>query len=154
MGRAWRAGDVAMVTVEDREVFCTFYDTGRERGWFHGLGFTDHHYVACEGEADARPLVVIDPEDRDQVARLRDAVWPHKAVNLLQNWQAALRDFADPIPPKPEEPTGLGAVVVDACGDTWVRVSLRDTEPWQHRGERRQYKVINAAKVLSEGVTS
>ena len=66
----------------------------------------------------------------------------------------ALYELALEVAPKPEEPTGLGAVVVDACGDTWVRVSLRDTEPWQHRGERRQYKVINAAKVLSEGVTS
>lgn len=62
--------------------------------------------------------------------------------------------------PKPEEPTGLGAVVEEADGTRWVRSDImpyvaqwscaRPDEPW--RSVRRYYKDIAAVIVLSEGV--
>lgn len=37
-----------------------------------------------------------------------------------------------PKPPKPDEPTKLGAVALDASGDAYVRVSLQAKRPWYH----------------------
>jgi hypothetical protein len=82
---------------------------------------------------NARPLVVIDPEDREQVERLTkalvEAAYRHSNVVVSDQAstatrQAALREFADPKPPKPAEPTGLGAVVEDA------RASLAPHSVW------------------------
>lgn len=108
---------------------------------------------------DCAPVVVIDPEDREQVERLvaslgalSFSVWGCGAVSAMQ---AALREFANPKPPKPEEPTGLGAVVVDALGGRWVRTdpgAVAWTE-WDHPVTRAAYRNIDAVKVLSPGVT-
>ena len=60
-------------------------------------------------------------------------------------------------PPKPEEPTGLGAVVEDAEGQRWVRAfhHPHETHRWQNRlSGRRTYDGIDAVRVLSEGVQS
>lgn len=63
-------------------------------------------------------------------------------------------------PPKPEEPTGLGAVVEDAEGRRYVRHCPGDCEdgnlciPW-HRvvdAMNRTYDEFDAVRVLSEGV--
>ena len=58
-------------------------------------------------------------------------------------------------PPKPSEPTGLGAVVEDDEGDSIVRVlSGRQSEPWfGPDGERYEWVDINVVRVLSEGVS-
>src|SRR5690606_604511 len=82
-----------------------------------------------------RPLVVIDPDDVTQTdAVLRSLKYLamnqgvlHLTLEQLFGdeqsslFQAALREFANPTPPKPDEPTGLGAVVEDANGEKWVR---------------------------------
>lgn len=114
------------------------------------------------------PLAVIDPEDREQVERLRDAYdrafveqnpelsetpeWKGKRGNALQ---AALREFANPTPPKPPEPQGLGAVVEDDEGVRWVRydLNLERSYRWiSERGASEDYQDITAVRVLSEGV--
>lgn len=133
-----------------------------------------------------RPLVVIDPEDREQVERLAVAyttvesarsgdeyrAWENRSAEargrIVDGLAAALREFANPTPPKPEEPTGLGAVVEDADGARYVRDYERGAMPWaltkrtDTNGEhvdaydskaRRSYADIAAVKVLSEGVT-
>ena len=127
MTREWSAGDVALVT--DSE--------GQERLAVRGKvaisepcwWFPDTR-TWTKTDA-ARPLVLIDPEDREQVERLakawddlanghaelRDEAWTLSGLRL----QAALREFAEPPEPKPDEPTGLGAVVEDAEGNTWTR---------------------------------
>lgn len=57
-------------------------------------------------------------------------------------------------PPKPDEPLGLGAVVVDADGGQWVRIGRKRGNVWyQPHGKYWRYMDINAVKVLSEGVT-
>jgi hypothetical protein len=56
-------------------------------------------------------------------------------------------------PPKPAEPTGLGAVVEDAAGQQWVRITNPNQTPWMRGGSfPRQWRHIDAVKVLSEGV--
>jgi hypothetical protein len=105
---------------------------------------------------------VIDPEDRAQVERLL-GVWRteyrHDQRDLINGGQAdalqaALREFADP---KPEEPTGLGAVVEDANADLWVHSCQGGRAQWMRRNNPsawREWSEIDAVRVLSEGVQS
>ena len=134
--------------------------------WAAGGDYSILHRVA----ADLRRLVVIDPEDREQVERLH-TLWCEaivskgtSAARQIDSMQAALREFANPKPPKPpkpEEPTGLGAVVEDASGQQWVRcrpdggaarwrraapLDHPDADPWS------VWSALDAVRVLSEGV--
>ena len=77
-----------------------------------------------EACGDCKPVVVIDPEDRDAVARLYDLYASAPSDVGLRGHEFlahALREFANPKSPKPEEPTGLGAVVEAADGRRWCR---------------------------------
>jgi hypothetical protein len=117
-----------------------------------------------------RPLVVIDPEDAEQVERLYRAIFkafdnddvsgiePEDAVSM----RAALREFANPTPSKPDEPTGRYAVVEDDQGVEHVRVDAGGGEHaycWQTIGmpyaESRyaRWSDLSAVRVLSHGVT-
>lgn len=104
-----------------------------------------------------RPLVVIDPEDRDQVERLCAAMksngWTGIDDDAPSDMQTVLRSLV--APPKPDEPMGLGAVVEDEDLRHWVRTGFKF--PWaisydDDSGENRNYADINAVRVLSEGV--
>lgn len=150
--REWKPGDVlmvrgevALVTTCTPEIDDLYVETARGRCL--DMGRVD----------DARPLVVIDPEDREQIKRLVDLY--EGGVTLEGDMQAALREFANPTPPKPEEPKGLGAVVEDADGVRWVRVNCQPFTPFRevtdNSGGYCQYRLfdnIAAVKVLSEGV--
>ena len=115
---------------------------------------------------DLRRLVGIDPEDREEVERVARRI---ADTGVAMNWDdrtfanqqrainglaAALREFANPKPPKPEEPTGLGAVVEDVSGDRWVRAGSAIEPVWwcAPAAERKSYAEIDAVSVLSEGV--
>lgn len=112
--------------------------------------------------AHPRHLALIDPEDREQVERLWagwKAAGAYRAKGreseAVDSMQAALREFANPARPKPEEPQGDGAVVEDASGHRWVRIagSAVDSPPWRHRGHTaRLWDNISAVRILSEGV--
>lgn len=124
MKREWKPGDVAMVTARNRVV--------PYRAFFDGKTWREHGAdVFCvDSPTTHRPLVVIDPEDREQVEQLA-AIYANHGVALgyprndeidadrADSLQAALRILI--APPLPPEPTGLGAVVEDARGDKWVR---------------------------------
>jgi hypothetical protein len=85
MSREWKLGDVAMV----RGDVCLRLHNGL---WEHGRGDRFAY-----NEPTARPLVVIDPEDREQVERLASAI--RRAPGPFQvALQDALRAFADPEP--------------------------------------------------------
>lgn len=111
----------------------------------------------------ARTERLIDSWERDApehsnpvfVGRLRECLRRNPAP-------VQLREFAKP---KPDEPTGLGAVVEDAEGVKWVRLGRPGDDPtaddWRRAGwtsgdesERvwHFYADIDAVKVLSEGV--
>lgn len=127
--------------------------------------------------AAPRPLVVIDPEDAEQVERLMKTIIdkaPSVVVRHNQGgrhieWRAAslaaaLREFAAPTPPKPDEPQGLGAVVEDAKGVLWTRNEYKTNltgTVWisayhptlADESVMREYSDIDVVRVLSEGVT-
>ncbi len=115
-----------------------------------------------------RALVVIDAEDREQVERLAMLLVREKATLSDRGvWHsglaAALREFASPTPPKPDEPLGLGAVVEDTKGEKWIRVNIEADlpRPWAAQGNVGgnmsgwcAYADIKVVRVLSQGVPS
>lgn len=108
------------------------------------------------GFADGRPVAVIDPDEETglEVSRLWGLL-PDKLVSIDQ-LQDALREFATPKPPKPEEPTGLGAVVESARGNRYVRAGdgwLPETVLGLFRSPI-DWGDIAAVKVLSEGIVA
>lgn len=158
MTREWKPGNVA------KSRYGVVFKT--ERGWIFDDGSGPNGpETESYPPADLRPLVVIDPEDREQVGQLADLF--DGAVDGGSGWtgamQAALREFANLTPPKPEEPTGHLAVVEDVDGVRWVnwrdprdgavahdrhwQSSEMDAEKWCN------YSDINVVRVLSEGVT-
>lgn len=153
VGREWKSGDVGVNTKYGyRGIYvASCAQHNRPYGCWHNES----------GLADSiidprRPLVVIDPEDREQVERLWQA-WRDLAPDhcLAQdNMQDALRSLiADP---KPAEPMGLGAVVEDADGCQFVRRAIDWTDsPWVPARAAGFYEWadIAAVKVLHEGVT-
>lgn len=169
MSREWQPGDVAMVTYRLGECTETNLCAKTDKGWdclAPGVGFLMHGDVY-----EARPLVVIDPEDAKQVERLAQLVPdcgdpvnhcdPKQCLSLgcwTDRVQQALREFANPKSPKPDEPTGLGAVVRDAAGEVWVRADGGNHLPWTAGttdGASRWsgYERLDVVEVLSEGVT-
>lgn len=97
------------------------------------------------------PVVVIDPEDETTLSRL----WRSLPANLvsIDQLQSALREFANPKPPKPECPAGLGAVVEDEAGEQWVHFDSVSGWWWRDkRGRNARWHDITAVRVLSEGV--
>ena len=156
----WKPGDVALVEGHVSVM-------ARNGAWQWADGFTTIPL------GPVRRLLIIDPEDREQVERLIEvmaqakvwAVIPQEvdriAAYRADQMQAALRAMLEPPqPPKPEEPLGLGAVVRDADGVSWVRV-FPDGGPakWRRLGAgtnqpRSVWSAIDAVEVLSEGWTA
>jgi hypothetical protein len=113
-------------------------------------------------------FAVIDPEDAEQVKRLDDLLTRFLDGNEVPAYEgtegvmkAALREYANPKPPKPDEPTGLGAVVEDNEGTLWVRTEPADGDvpawvaSWTGRLDEPQpsdYADLLVNRVLSEGV--
>jgi hypothetical protein len=158
--REWKPGDVAICTIEGAVVVRTDSGTWHHPGYDSAQGLNDK---------DLRPLVVIDPEDRASVERLvhnyvaaANAATPPYGVGKVDTeavateMQAALREFANPTPPKPEEPTGLGAVVEAAAYTDEVRPFVRcpsDASPWtDDGGNGHAWSELDVVRVLSEGV--
>ena len=119
----WKPGDMAMAECLGMRVV-GIVDTD--------LRFytTDPRVVGVSSSAfcldSLRPLLVIDPEDREQVRSLLETYgrqftdWTPELDSNVTRLQQALRAMlAPPTPPKPEEPLGLGAVV-EYDGSRWV----------------------------------
>jgi hypothetical protein len=143
--------------------------------WLHNNGVIGDksmcpgHGVYCK----PRRVAVLDPEDREQVERLREAAsrWADRVPYLdmrepgdlthLDAFQAALREFADPKPPRPEEPPNWLAVVEDSKGVEWYRWSVRPKDreqAWisvfdEGRCYPTAYADLTPVRVLSPGVT-
>jgi hypothetical protein len=115
----------------------------------------------------ARPLVVIDPEDAEAVERLVSLMTTAevmKGYSFADGVRDALREFANPTPPKPDEPRGLGAVVRDSKGYLYSRGYPDQADDFVHvwhvvdRAANKprswwKWDEIDAVEVLSEGVT-
>lgn len=110
---------------------------------------------------DRTPLVVLDPEDREQAERLLIASWAGirkgpASDEEIDRAQAALRSLV--APPRPEEPMGLGALVeADYSGGRgrarWARSEGHSwvclTPGWV--GELCQWSSLVDPRVLAEG---
>jgi hypothetical protein len=147
----WDPGTVAMVAGRDGTEVAAIWQGNQ---WATSTGRYLNHW-----QVTVRPLVVIDPDDREAVERLDDLLWASVDAETAQaDMQAALREFANLTPPKPDEPLGLGAVVEDAAGTKWIRhdsVEIRtrwlNTDDCETR--YRAYDDLDAVRVLSEGVS-
>ena len=164
MTREWKPGDAAVVKCDD--LVCPMLEhkalLGKSGRWYLlEIG----EYWEEHGAEPVRPLVVIDPEDREQVERLTqtylrdyDGVDTVAQVGEVDSMQAALRSLV--APPKPEEPTGRYAVVEDSEGIEWCRIdSVIGAFCWQRLGQPgraetsyAKWSGINAVRVLSKGV--
>jgi len=156
----WAPGTLAKVTFEGKE-YVAFWDYNAQwvtttRGRLYAK---DRRPVT-----DVRPLVVLDPEDRDQMIALHETF--SRAVGVTwHGWPQVpvLRDVltryaeAQTKPTKPPEPTGLGAVVEDADGEVWVRFKTAEIRPWRRNYPAAPgtfFRDIDAVKVLSDGVAT
>lgn len=168
MSREWQPGS----PIPDGKYAVTF--TWNDVAITHLLAVLRDHYAAGYASmgghvaraVNGRPLVVVDPEDREQVRQLLRGYYTRPYENVREgsvtNMQAALREFANPKPPKPDEPMGHMAVVEDVKGRRWVnwrnpKDQIEHHSPWisaDDSDDFREYVHIDAVRVLSEGVTS
>ncbi len=117
-------------------------------------GVTPYRYADCD-RYGCKSAVVIDPEDARTVATFALLYAAQDPGDVFPKMQAALREFANPTPPKPDEPTGLGAVVEDANGVRWVRMRYEFNKNWcasDEVGTRAHWDAIKVVRVLSEGI--
>ena len=158
----WKPGDVALMD----EVGIVFH--------YAPLDCDDNEWVsATQGGAypgngyEVRRLLVLDPEDRAHVERLRDLIdeacrdqtsgHGHIDIGPVKGQRGNALQAALPAmltPPKPDEPLGLGAVVRDAGGRCLVRSDVATSNPWRDdRGIPHEWDGFHAVEVLSTGVT-
>lgn len=146
MTREWKPGDVAD--------FGSSIAMRTRAGWAYKDGSIGS---LAQDDYNPRPLVVIDPEDLEQVKRFVRGIYPSGAATIVDDFQVALRSLVTP--PKPDEPTGLGAVVEDEEGALWVKWSTlhRADRNWkrhdEHGGNYLAWSDLAVTEVLSEGVT-
>lgn len=159
MTRDWKPGDVA-IACGDRMIRTV------DGWWSSESGQPRIAYTITT----PRALAVIDPEDRDEVEHFLDRYFtayyasrtvcqPKPDERHVDALQVAFREYADPKPSKPEEPTGLGAVVEDSKGRLWLRVTTPGhSYAWRPEGNATDYddvrywNGVDAVRVLSEGV--
>lgn len=123
--RDWKPGDVA-ITAKNTIALC---HNGGKMIDQAGAPWSDRKFAG-----NLRRLVVIDPENREQVERLIRLQDKHfndgdvrRSVNSddLRDMQAALREFANPKSPRINEPSSWGVVEASCThGDErrqWVR---------------------------------
>lgn len=149
MSENWKPGDVAVVTTTDGQEVRAVRASDGMRWVLEPTLFPPRRV------ADARRLVVIDPDNAHEVGALADLFFQGKNYSLDAQ-MAALREFANPVV-KPEEPTGLGAVVEDAEGRRWTRaiVTPDDVEPWYREDILwGGWSEIAVTRILSPGVTN
>jgi hypothetical protein len=167
MSEQWKPGDVALAQY-DAETGPMVYLRVRNHlngaeTWQSQRGTVSHAFEAADWH---RLLVPIDTEDRALIERLlRVQVGAYAgcpgALNItdaqIDNMQGALRSLTKPL--KPEEPTGLGAVieVPSTRGDWRVRLVRGHAthQPWMGDTVKRDWSEIEGPiEVLSEGVPS
>jgi len=154
VNREWQKGDLATGRIVEWSGRLIYVGGGT---WFD----EDGNEWSDEALEDLRPLVSVDPDDATEVTRLDNEVQrfiddPNQPTNLgtADLMAMALRSFSTP--PKPVEPTNVGAVVEDMHGRIWYLRSPA-LEPyrwacWDVSAYTRAYAEVPAVRVLSEGV--
>lgn len=125
MAHNWKPGDVAMVRLDpEREIRVMYTDAGwvGRKGPFYDL------------QSSARPLAVIDPDSDADVARMEN-ILESLGCRVGSAVPAALREFANPWPPKPYiEAYGPCAPwpVVGECFSSAVEAHECPQCAWEH----------------------
>ena len=153
-------GTVAVATVRGVEDVRVVRVAGGSTGHWCSADLIDTwHFHSDPVCTDVRPLVVLDLSDPAfVVAALKSAAdGGEVAAHGYQPWpgRGALRDLAYRIeeqtrPPKPAEPTGLGAVV-ERKGVRFVR---NPDGVWVSEDDRLFWHELSAVTILSQGVPS
>ena len=154
----FKPGDVCVATVRGvpnvRVMACPDMRLALVHPWTSAVSIQGTRMHACEDVTDVRRLVVLDLD-----AHMYDAsLWQHFADKVRFDYPSVADQIeAQTRPPKPPEPTGLGAVVKDREGHMWVRCPVEGDVT---QGEwvcahstARMFSALDAVEVLSEGVT-
>lgn len=156
MTREWQPGDVANVSApgldERRATWATDCPKENHPAAPHWHIATRNTYLPANTYGlVARPLVVIDPEDREQIERLY-SLYEGAPLGAIDSMQAALREYADPPSPRPDEPLLLGAVIEDE-GALWVGLGTDPGElNWcSAKGHWNYWDEFASPRVLSPG---
>lgn len=159
--REWEPGEV-LVRNDDRGMVTRSGGTGSTALYVEfASGKTA---LLREVADDSLPLIVIDPKDLAAIELLQDlyVVAERSGLSGL-SMQSALHKFANPTPPKPEEPVGLGAVVEDVKGRRFVVDFVHDDGEQRWYGPTREtgdtyghldYGRIAAVRILNDGAPS
>lgn len=151
--REWKPGDVGLIPFRGSKAIGLYTIDG----WV--IPSCPQH--AINGYRDVRLLVVIDPEDDEEVERLSEVMCDLAGTDPSDRpatWsvQKALREFANPTP-RIEEPTGWGAVVEAAAYTDQIRVFVRTSatsSPWHDdSGNGHNWGELAEVRVLSHGVS-
>jgi hypothetical protein len=174
MSIEWKTGDIAQVTHNDGQSRIGMRFGGVSGAWEHG---DERQFKWRDDEvSEARPLVVIDPEDREQIQRLMAGYFDHNRgipadapirSTGVDYMQSALREFANPTPPKPPEPTNYLAVVQTSDGRRywrWSSGTMHTSVPWRVLGAVHadtededgnfRYDELHVVEIESEGVSA
>jgi hypothetical protein len=141
MTREWKSGDVA---VSSSGVRWFRQDSGN---WISDEGQVLTFFLS----SGPRPLVVLDPENDDDMQRLADALRSHDRLTWDGMARDALRSLLTPPPPPIEEPTGLGAVVLDDKGRKWVRTQAEFSAWTRGKGADVSWDRFKPVEILSHG---
>lgn len=161
----WKPGDVAIAKYshdDEPKIYMRVRNkySGADERWesvdgSHSLDFRSADWWHL--------LAVIDPESDEDMERLAKAVveaaFKHGNLPVSDNgihWTTialALREFAKPTPPKPERPTGLGAVVRDSTDVEFVHLG---SDLWTYGttdgpASSFTWDELDAVEVLSQG---
>lgn len=147
----YAGGQFAVITVRGQQHNAVRDDTG---AWLVG----DIEDLRILNDADELVTAVqlmptLDCRDQRTLTRFREALGEESVKTTNRAVARALVALS----PKPPEPVGLGAVVVDLDGKRWLRDGVDDAAPWACRGfeidqdERRLYDAIQVLEVRSIG---
>lgn len=165
MSHNWKPGDVALVTMGDGAERIAMRDCDGS-GW--GLVGAPNHSRGLT-VVSARPLVVIDPVsitgpdetlDADPASEIakclrRLAESDHQGTYRRRVAERLAARFEQSS--KPNEPTGLGAIVEDTNGELWIRDKTTTTyKHWkraagQDKSRRYPWAEVAAVRIVRQG---
>lgn len=151
MSQNYRPGTVVTATVRrvpnTRAIRTTSVEEG-ESMWVTPNSITGWRTHIAEDVTDVRPLVVLDLSEVQRGALVR-LLRDDNFSPFSRQESTRIADEIEALTPRPDEPTGLGAVVEVDGGVRFVRLpdgmwtSEDESQPWHH---------LNVVRVLSEGV--
>lgn len=151
------------IATTDKPQVCVETAEGKHIWWHAELAKADGETLTSaqlQAFRERQPNVAtIDPDSREHIGRLasllvsENATLDDRGVGHA-GLRRALREFANPTPPKMQEPSGVGAVIETERGEKWVRCGPNE---WRvSDGSAFPVKwsslVIDVVRVLSEGV--